>query len=211
VTEENKKEYVNLVAQHRMTTAIRGQLHAFLSGFWDLVPKARAALRYPPARRAVRARGSFAAPAAGAACRRARVAWRRGVWLAGRLRRPCKPSRVYCNSLMSRQFLALKRACTRLRSGPNVRTSGACVRRAQDLIALFNDHELELLISGLPEIDVDDLRANTEYTGFTAASPIIQWFWQARSGFNPSRRPRRPRRAADARARACSPLVARPP
>jgi hypothetical protein len=41
VTEENKKEYVNLVAQHRMTTAIRGQLHAFLSGFWDLVPKAR--------------------------------------------------------------------------------------------------------------------------------------------------------------------------
>ncbi|KAK9821448.1 hypothetical protein WJX81_000342 [Elliptochloris bilobata] len=86
VTEENKKEYVNLVAQHRMTTAIRGQLQAFLSGFWDLVPK--------------------------------------------------------------------------------------------DLIALFNDHELELLISGLPEIDVDDLRANTEYTGFTAASPVIQWFWQ---------------------------------
>ncbi len=50
----------------------------------------------------------------------------------------------------------------------------------QDLIALFNDHELELLISGLPEIDVDDLRANTEYTSYTAASPVIQWFWQAR-------------------------------
>lgn len=31
--------------------------------------------------------------------------------------------------------------------------------------SLFNDHELELLICGLPEIDVDDLRANTEYTG----------------------------------------------
>ncbi len=41
VTEESKKEYVNLVAQHRMTTAIRAQLQAFLSGFWDLVPKAR--------------------------------------------------------------------------------------------------------------------------------------------------------------------------
>ena len=50
----------------------------------------------------------------------------------------------------------------------------------QDLIALFNDHELELLISGLPEIDVDDLRANTEYTSYTAASPVVQWFWQAR-------------------------------
>lgn len=41
VTEDNKKEYVNLVAQHRMTTAIREQLQAFLSGFWDLVPKVR--------------------------------------------------------------------------------------------------------------------------------------------------------------------------
>lgn len=30
---------------------------------------------------------------------------------------------------------------------------------------MFTDHELELLISGLPEIDVDDLRANTDYTG----------------------------------------------
>lgn len=31
--------------------------------------------------------------------------------------------------------------------------------------SMFNDHELELLISGLPEIDVADLRKNTEYTG----------------------------------------------
>lgn len=48
----------------------------------------------------------------------------------------------------------------------------------QDLIKIFNDHELELLISGLPEIDIDDLRANTEYTGYTAAAPVIQWFWE---------------------------------
>lgn len=50
----------------------------------------------------------------------------------------------------------------------------------QDLIALFNDHELELLISGLPEIDVDDLRANTDYTGYTQASPVIGFFWEVR-------------------------------
>ena len=50
----------------------------------------------------------------------------------------------------------------------------------QDLISIFNDHELELLISGLPEIDVDDLRANTEYTGYTAASPVIRHFWEVR-------------------------------
>lgn len=48
----------------------------------------------------------------------------------------------------------------------------------QELISIFNDHELELLISGLPEIDVDDLRANTEYTGFTPKSPVIQYFWE---------------------------------
>lgn len=58
--------------------------------------------------------------------------------------------------------------------------SHAWLGHMQDLIALFNDHELELLISGLPEIDVDDLRANTEYTSYTAASPVVQWFWQAR-------------------------------
>lgn len=48
----------------------------------------------------------------------------------------------------------------------------------QKMVKIFNDHELELLISGLPEIDIDDLRANTEYAGYTAASQTIQWFWQ---------------------------------
>ena len=43
---------------------------------------------------------------------------------------------------------------------------------------IFNDRELELLISGLPEIDIDDLKANTEYAGYSAASKAIQWFWQ---------------------------------
>ena len=39
VTNANKREYVNLIAQHRMTTAIRGQINSFLAGFWDLIPK----------------------------------------------------------------------------------------------------------------------------------------------------------------------------
>lgn len=30
---------------------------------------------------------------------------------------------------------------------------------------IFNDHELELIISGLPEVDVADIKANTDYTG----------------------------------------------
>ncbi|BDA45426.1 probable E3 ubiquitin-protein ligase HUWE1 [Coccomyxa sp. Obi] len=86
VTNENKREYVDLVAEHRMTTAIRAQIQAFLKGFWEMVPR--------------------------------------------------------------------------------------------DLISMFNDNELELLISGLPDIDVEDLRANTEYHGYSPASPVIQYFWE---------------------------------
>lgn len=47
------------------------------------------------------------------------------------------------------------------------------------LIAMFNDHELELLISGLPDIDIADLRSHTEYSGYTASCPVIRWFWEA--------------------------------
>lgn len=31
------------------------------------------------------------------------------------------------------------------------------------LISIFNEQELELLISGLPNVDIEDLKANTEY------------------------------------------------
>lgn len=92
VTERNKHEYVDLVVEHRLTTAIRPQINAFLEGFNELIPR--------------------------------------------------------------------------------------------DLISIFNDKELELLISGLPDIDLDDLRANTEYSGYSAASPVIQWFWEVVQGFS---------------------------
>ncbi|XVF70904.1 hypothetical protein PTKIN_Ptkin11bG0199900 [Pterospermum kingtungense] len=92
VTEETKHEYVDLVADHILTNAIRPQINSFLEGFNELVPR--------------------------------------------------------------------------------------------ELISIFNDKELELLISGLPEIDLDDLKANAEYTGYTAASPIVQWFWEVVKAFN---------------------------
>ncbi|EGG21935.1 putative E3 ubiquitin-protein ligase [Cavenderia fasciculata] len=85
VTEENKHEYVRLVAHARMTNSIKEQITNFLEGFHELIPK--------------------------------------------------------------------------------------------QLISIFNELELELLISGLPEIDIDDLKSNTEYTGYTAESPQINWFW----------------------------------
>ncbi|KAI3685937.1 hypothetical protein L1987_79606 [Smallanthus sonchifolius] len=92
VTEENKREYVDLIAEHRLTTAIRPQINAFLEGFNELIPR--------------------------------------------------------------------------------------------DNISIFNDKELELLISGLPDIDLDDMRANTEYSGYSAASPVIHWFWEVAQGLS---------------------------
>lgn len=31
---------------------------------------------------------------------------------------------------------------------------------------------------------MDDLKANTEYTGYTAASSVVQWFWEVVRSFN---------------------------
>ncbi|KAI4894346.1 hypothetical protein NFI96_032779 [Prochilodus magdalenae] len=47
------------------------------------------------------------------------------------------------------------------------------------LIQLFDEYELELLLSGMPEIDVMDWKRNTEYTsGYDMEEPVIQWFWE---------------------------------
>lgn len=52
------------------------------------------------------------------------------------------------------------------------------------LISMFNEQELELLISGLPNVDIDDLAANTEYRTYTKTSPQIQWLWRALRSFD---------------------------
>ncbi|OZJ01837.1 hypothetical protein BZG36_05295, partial [Bifiguratus adelaidae] len=56
------------------------------------------------------------------------------------------------------------------------------------LISIFNEQELELLISGLPDIDIDDWKNNTEYQGYTASSPQVQWFWRAVRSFDQEER-----------------------
>eukprot|EP00731_Ephydatia_muelleri_P024575 Em0016g846a len=41
------------------------------------------------------------------------------------------------------------------------------------------DQNKELLISGLPDINVDDWKANTEYSsGYDKDTAVIQWFWE---------------------------------
>ncbi|KAF4748260.1 E3 ubiquitin-protein ligase, partial [Perkinsus olseni] len=48
-----------------------------------------------------------------------------------------------------------------------------------DLVGtLFDDKELELLIAGLPTIDVEDLKRNTEYVNYSSQDPQIKWFWK---------------------------------
>lgn len=52
-----------------------------------------------------------------------------------------------------------------------------------ELIAIFNENELELLISGMPEIDIDDLKANTEYANYKPTDSVIRWFWSVLYAF----------------------------
>jgi E3 ubiquitin-protein ligase HUWE1 len=57
-----------------------------------------------------------------------------------------------------------------------------------ELVSIFNEQELELLISGLPDIDVDDWKNTTEYHNYQATSPQIQWFWRAVKSFDEEER-----------------------
>ncbi|KAF1977763.1 hypothetical protein BU23DRAFT_499655 [Bimuria novae-zelandiae CBS 107.79] len=53
-----------------------------------------------------------------------------------------------------------------------------------ELVSIFSEQELELLISGLPDINVEDWKANTEYSNYTPNSPQIHWFWRAVRSFD---------------------------
>ncbi|MCL4128040.1 UNVERIFIED_CONTAM: hypothetical protein GTU68_032884 [Idotea baltica] len=59
---------------------------------------------------------------------------------------------------------------------------------SKDLISIFNEQELELLLSGLPTIDIDDLKNNTEYHKYHPNSLQIQWFWRALRSFDQAER-----------------------
>lgn len=47
-----------------------------------------------------------------------------------------------------------------------------------DLINVFDERELELLMGGMSEIDLDDWKRFTDYRGFTEQDDVVQWFWQ---------------------------------
>ncbi|KAL1709877.1 hypothetical protein EV121DRAFT_286277 [Schizophyllum commune] len=98
VTEENKKEYVDLIVEYRISKRVKEQFEAFMSGFSELIPL--------------------------------------------------------------------------------------------DLITVFDERELELLIGGMSEIDVDDWTKFTDYRGYEMNDEVIQWFWKCVRSWPPERKSR---------------------
>jgi len=58
----------------------------------------------------------------------------------------------------------------------------------EPLLTIFDFQELELLMCGLPEIDIDDWKEHTEYSGDYEASgdssSVCQWFWEVIEEFD---------------------------
>ncbi|KAF8334171.1 uncharacterized protein EI90DRAFT_3121511 [Cantharellus anzutake] len=98
VTEENKKEYVEAVIEHRIVRRVKEQFDALMSGFSEIIP--------------------------------------------------------------------------------------------QELISVFNERELELLIGGISEIDVDNWEEHTLYRGYERNDEVIRWFWQIIRSWPTERRSR---------------------
>ena len=47
VTEENKHEYVELYSEYKLTNAIKNQIHSFLKGFFEIIPRSYVAVFTP--------------------------------------------------------------------------------------------------------------------------------------------------------------------
>lgn len=55
----------------------------------------------------------------------------------------------------------------------------------EDLIRVFQPFEIEMLIYGVPYIDVKDWKLNTDYKGeYNEGNKIVQWFWEVMDTFN---------------------------
>jgi len=53
-----------------------------------------------------------------------------------------------------------------------------------ELISIFSPTELELLICGLPDVDVEELRMHTDYQQFRETDEVIGWLWDVLRGFS---------------------------
>jgi E3 ubiquitin ligase SMURF1/2/E3 ubiquitin-protein ligase HUWE1 len=64
----------------------------------------------------------------------------------------------------------------------------------KDALAVFDYQELDLLLSGVPDIDLDDWQRHTRYVGLFKKlgqkHPAVGWFWEVAKGFNQEERAR---------------------
>jgi E3 ubiquitin-protein ligase HUWE1 len=58
----------------------------------------------------------------------------------------------------------------------------------RDLIKIFDHKELELLISGLPTVDILDLSENVIYKNYSKQSNVIRWLWEILEEFKNAER-----------------------
>jgi len=59
---------------------------------------------------------------------------------------------------------------------------------APHMLSLFSSYDLELLVCGDPEINIEILRKHTIYRGVASASPLIKNLWKALESFNTEER-----------------------
>ncbi|XP_015792584.1 E3 ubiquitin-protein ligase SMURF2-like [Tetranychus urticae] len=57
-------------------------------------------------------------------------------------------------------------------------------------LQIFDEKELELVISGLGNIDINDWKSNTRLKHCTPDTPVVKWFWQAVESYAEERRAR---------------------
>jgi hypothetical protein len=61
----------------------------------------------------------------------------------------------------------------------------------RELLSIFDYQELELLMCGIPTVDLDDWKLNTEYFGkYHRNHKVIIWFWAILEKFSPEERAR---------------------
>jgi len=56
----------------------------------------------------------------------------------------------------------------------------------EPLLSIFDFQEIELLLHGLPNIDMDDWKRETEYTGEFLGQPqhkVLGWYWEVVTSF----------------------------
>lgn len=51
------------------------------------------------------------------------------------------------------------------------------------MLSHISPSDLGLLISGTPTIDLEDLKANSSFEGFSSNSKVVKWFWEILTEF----------------------------